>query len=107
MITKEKVTAGEVVASTIKYSNQTDSDRVFDIKAEVNVLNGKVSNINNGRISKKGSTEYVGGDFNCCESLNYFGFNANGLNQEEIEMAVKSALTFISDVKESIESKED
>lgn len=99
-----KVTAGEVVSSTRKYSNVDDTTRVFNIKADVNIQNGKVANINEGSLNLKDSDAYKNANFSCGQNMSYFAFNSNGLTMTEIQEAVTAILTFITDVDKNVES---
>lgn len=105
MATKDtKVTAGQVVSATVKYTNLDDETRKFDISADVNIQDKKVTNFNSGVVSKKESVDYGNANFGAAQDLSYFSFNSNGLNMEETKEAVSSVLAFIEDVKENVES---
>lgn len=45
-----KVKSNGVIAATVKYNNDVDSERVYDIHAEVKFLNGSVTNIDSGEV---------------------------------------------------------
>ena len=50
----DKFQIKELVAATYVVDNSTDADRTFAISAEVNVSNGSVQNIQNGRVTELG-----------------------------------------------------
>lgn len=105
MATNEiKVTAGEVVSSTRKYSNTEDGKRVFDIKADVNISNGKVTNFSNGSLVKRDKPDHEGNaNFSSGIDYNYFSFNSGNLSAEETKEAVLAVLQFMSDVEQVAE----
>lgn len=103
--TTQKVTAGDVVSATVKYTNEADSRRKFNIDCEVGISNGKVIGFSNGRFTKKDSTEYANGNFNAGADNAYIGFNCNGLTTEESKEAFGAVLAFMEDVKASVNQK--
>lgn len=106
MATREtKVTAGEVVSETVRYTNKDDDSRIFDITADVYIQDKKVTNFNQGSLTKTDSQNYGSANFNAGSNLNYFNFNSNGFNEDEVKQAVNDVLVFISKVEENIESK--
>ena len=48
----DKFQIKELVAATYVVDNSTDANRTFDISAEVNVSNGSVQNIQNGKVTE-------------------------------------------------------
>lgn len=94
-----KVTAGEVVASTQKYSNVDDDSRLYDIVVDVNIQNGKPVNFNNGTVTaREGGNGYLA-SFNSGENYQYFGFSAGNSDAEEIKALVGLVLEFIDNVE--------
>ena len=108
MATKEtKVTAGAVVSSTRKYSNEDDATRVFNISADVNIRNGKVENINSGSLVTKESTNIGSANFSCGNDFNYFSFNSNNMPVENTKEAFNAVLQFVKDVESDVASLTD
>lgn len=106
METNQKITAGEVVSSTRKYSNINDGTRLFNIEADVNIQNGKVTNFNSGTLTRKEANAYGNANFSAGNNLDYFAFNSNGLNASEVKDALDAIMDFMSNVKENVESLE-
>lgn len=105
MATKEtKVTAGEVVSATVKYTNFDDEARRFNISADVNIQNKKATNFNTGVVSKIAEADYGNANFSAGQDLNYFSFNSNGLKDVEVKAALDDTLAFIANVQKSVES---
>lgn len=102
--TDSKVTAGAIVSATVKYTNFDDASRTFNISAEVNIQDKKVTNFNSGSISKKDSTDYNNANFSAGKGLNYFSFNSNNLSAEDVKEAIIATLGFIADVEENVDS---
>lgn len=102
----KKVTAGDVVSATVKYTNKDNADRKFDISADVNISNGKVTNFNNGELRKKDSSEFSNANFNSSGDNAYFNYNCNNLSEEESKEAFVAIYDFISDVNRSVTTKE-
>lgn len=46
----------KLIAATYVVDNSSDADRAFAISAEVNVSNGSVKNIQNGKVEGPGNT---------------------------------------------------
>lgn len=106
MATKDtKVTAGDVVSATIKFTNKDDVDRKFDISAEVNIQDKNIVSYNNGYVTIKDSQDNGNANFNAGTDFNYFSFNSNGFNALDVKEAVGAVITFIEDVKTNIEKQ--
>lgn len=104
MATKNtKITVGNIVSSTRKYSNVDDAERVFNIHAEVNIKEGKTVGFNLGTLNRKNSDTYGNATFNCGQDVNHFSFNSNGLSKEEIKEAVNAIVDFINEVDKNVE----
>lgn len=104
MATREKVTPGEVVSAKVRYTNQDDTTRKFNITADVNISNKKATNFENGNITRKESTEYGNANFHVGENLNFLSFNSNGLNITDARNAFDAMLVFIEAVNVNVES---
>ena len=50
----DKFQIKNLIAATYVVDNSTDANRTFDISAEVNVSNGSVLNIQNGKVTELG-----------------------------------------------------
>lgn len=50
----DKFQIKNLIAATYVVDNSTDANRTFDISAEVNVSNGSVQNIQNGKVTALG-----------------------------------------------------
>lgn len=101
---EKKVTAGQVVSATVKYTNLDDESRKFNISADVNIQDKKVTNFNSGTVVKKDTTDYGNANFNAGQGLTYFGFSSNNLNAEELKEAIGATLAFIADVEKNVET---
>lgn len=105
MATKNtKVTAGEIVSSTRKYSNAEDENRKFNISVDVIIKDGKATNFNSGTFSRTDTDSYGNGNFNCGSNLSFFSFNTNGLSLEETKEAFNAVYSFIEGVNADVES---
>lgn len=103
MATKvNKVTAGEVVSATRKYSNKDDADRRFNISADVNIRNGNAVHFNNGSLTSV--VEPASGSANFSKGEGWFSLNANNLTDNEAKEAFDAILDFIAYVNEDVES---
>lgn len=99
-----KVTAGEVVSATVKYTNLDDDSRKFNISADVNIQNKKATGFNSGAVAKKDSTDYSNATFSAGQDFNYFSFNSNNLKEGDIKEALEETLAFIANVQKNVES---
>lgn len=105
MATKDnKVTQGEIVSATVRFTNFDDVERKFNISADVNIQDKKVASFQNGSIGRRDSSEYGSGNFSAGADFNYFSFNTNGFKAEEIKEVLAASLEFIGDVNTSVES---
>lgn len=96
------VTAGEVVSATRKYSNKDNAGRKFNISADVNISNGKVTSINNGTFTK--ADEPTNGSGNFSKGENWMSVNFNNFSEYSIKEAFEAILDFEKDVNESVNS---
>lgn len=97
-----KVTAGDIVSATRRYSNKDNADRKFNISADVNIQNGKAVNFNNGSVTKK--DEPVNGSANFSKGEGWLSFNSNNLSDAETKSAFSDVMDFMSDVESNVES---
>lgn len=102
--TENKVTAGEVVSATQKFTNYEDSSRRFNISVEAIIRDKKVSIFNSGALTSRDISSRGNANFSCGENLNFFAFNSNDLTAAEIKEAVDAVIAFIEDVKETVET---
>lgn len=102
---ESKVTMDGLVSATLKYSNKDDSNRTFDISADVNISNGKVTNYNNGNVLKKDGTS-GNANFSAGNEGDYFNFNANNWDKETVLKAMESIYAFMEKVSESIKENQ-
>lgn len=56
----QTVTAEDLLSATVKYSNNEDANRTYDISANVNIRNGKVSSFDSGEVRKESSVTASG-----------------------------------------------
>lgn len=101
--TNNKVTAGEIISATQRFSNIGDPDRKYDISADVNFDNGKVQNFNTGVVKPVGEEGMKQASFNASASLSYFNFSTNSVEAADIKDYLDAALNFMAEVK-SIET---
>lgn len=101
---KTNVTAGDYVSATRKYSNKDNSERKFNISADVNIADGKVTNVNNGSVTK--IDEPTNGSANFSKGEGWVSFNANNLSEKDTREAFEAAMDFVKDVNESVTSME-
>ena len=99
---ENKVTPGEVVSSTRKYSNKDNTTRKYIICADVDIRNGKAVNFSNGSLITKDVP--TSGSANFSKGENWFNFNANNLSEEDTKGAFDAVMEFIEDVTKDIES---
>lgn len=97
--TDSKVTPGEIIASTQRFSNQNDDTRKYDISVDVNISGGVVQNFNTGTIKQKDSEGYGNATFSSNAELSYFNFSSNSLSEAQIKESLNAALEFINDIK--------
>lgn len=101
------VTAGEVVSATVRYTNEDDSTREFNIKADVNITNKEVSSFNSGEVRKL--NEEMGmtlATFNASgNTASYFNISFNNATDEEMNKILSAVISFVKDVKENVDSK--
>lgn len=103
MATNTNVTAGDFVSATRKYSNKDNAERLFNISADVNIANGKVTSINNGSLTK--ASEPTNGSANFSKGENWISYNANNLSDSDAKQAFDAILEFVKDVEESVTSQ--
>lgn len=96
------VTAGDFLSITRKYSNKDKEGRIFDVSADVNIANGKVTAFQNGSFTKTDDPSKGSGNFT--KSENWLSFNANNLADAEMSLAFNSVMEFTKDVAESVKS---
>lgn len=101
-----KVTAGKVVSATVRYSNTGNSARAWDITADVNVNNEKVTSFNSGEVKRKDSTDGMSiANFNASGSgISYFNISYSNATKEEAKEILTDVIDFMGDVEESIKS---
>ena len=100
--TDTKVTPGEIVSSTRKYSNKDDSSRRFDISADVNIQNGSVTNFNNGQLTADNSKSA-----NFSKGEGWFAFNSSQLEGSDLKEAFEATLDFIQNVNDNVNSNQE
>lgn len=106
--TDRKVSAGDIISATVKYTNKDDAARGFDISANVGIGNGTVNSFDSGEVrpvrdtSLPGTEESVSAQFRSYspESLSV-DFNATPETAQDILAAIYA---FMSDVKSSAET---
>lgn len=96
------VTAGDFVSATRKYSNKDNTQRKFNITADVNIANGKVTAFNNGSLTKV--DEPTNGSGNFSKGENWMSFNSNNLSDNDSKEAFEALIDFVKDVNESVTS---
>lgn len=96
-----KVTAGDYVSATRKYSNREDDSRKFDINANVNIAYGKVTNFTNGSLVKREDPTNGSATFSKGES--WISFNVNNMTEEEAREAFNAVADFFEAVNSSVE----
>lgn len=106
MATSEtKVTAGQILSATVKYNNNDDASRVYDISANVRIENGTAQSFDSGEVRAKGSTaDTMTGEY---ASFNSWGENElsmtfNNATPEKRTAMLNAVNAFIADVKASI-----
>lgn len=96
------VTAGQTISATIRYSNKDASARVYDIEADVNISEDKVSNFNNGTVRDKGSDTMV----TLCNfsgmPTSYFSLGFSEVDKEKAQKILEAIYSFIGDVEASV-----
>lgn len=100
-----KVTAGEVVSATVKYTNKDDEARKFDITADVNIADKKVTNFNNGELRKRDNVDFTNANFSSSGDYTYLNYNCNQLTAEESKEAFTAIYEFMEDVNKNVTSK--
>ena len=103
MATNTNVTAGDFVSATRKYSNKDNAERLFNISADVNIANGRVTNFNNGSLTK--ASEPTNGSANFSKGENWISYNANNLSDNDSKEAFEAVIDFVKDVNESVTSQ--
>lgn len=106
--TDRKVSAGDIISATVRYTNKDDAGRSFDISANVGVSNGTVNSFDSGEVrpvrdtSLPGTEESVSAQFRSYspESLGV-DFHAAPETAQDILVAIYE---FISDVRSSAET---
>lgn len=100
------VTAGDVVAATVKYSNKDNASRQFDITADVDVRDKRVQNIQNGQVAAKGSDTMQGGASATFStwSENAVNYNVNQADRETQAAMFAEVQDFIAGVRASVEA---
>lgn len=106
MATSEtKVTAGQILSATVKYNNNDDASRVYDITSNVRIENGAAQSFDSGELRVKNSTaDTMTGEY---ASFNSWGENElsmtfNNANPEKRTAMLTAVNAFIADVKASI-----
>lgn len=94
----EKVAYQSLVSATVKMSNSVDTQKVYDIEADVNMSGNTVSGFNSGFV-KKGGVQVA--TFNSYGNTN---LNVNhNVEDAEGRCAVTAAISaFIEDVKSKV-----
>lgn len=106
--TEKKVSAGDIISATVKYTNKDDAGRSFDISANVGISKGTVNSFDSGEVcpvknpSLPGVEEPISAQFRSYspESLSV-DFNTSLETAPDILAAI---CAFISDVKSSAEA---
>ena len=99
------VTAGDFVAATRKYSNKDEEGRKFDISADVNISNGKVTSFSNGMLVKREDPSYGTGNFSRGDGDTWMSFNLSNFNISESKEAFNAVLDFVEAVNEDVKSQ--
>lgn len=95
------VSMKNVVSATVKYSNENDMNRLFDISADFDVRKDKVASVSNGSVAYINNETAGNGDFSMYgESGMTFNLNVNDKG-DAIDM-VAAVYDFIKDVKTNI-----
>lgn len=106
--TDSKVTVGEIVSATVKYSNKDDASRVYDISADVRIENGTAQSFDNGMVQPLGQNSDGMGvsdaTFNSW-SENNASITFNNSDSEKAVAITAAVYAFMADVKASIVSK--
>lgn len=104
-MTADKVTAGDIVSATVKYSNQDDASREFDIFANVSITGKDVSSIDGGIVNNKGGNISVA-TFNCgADANNYCNIYFTNVKSEKAQQITGAIYSFVKDVLENVKSK--
>lgn len=96
-----KVSYVDLKSAVVEMSNSVDSERSYDITANVNVTNGNsVGSVDNGIVKSVGE-ENVVATFSSWGSQN-LSLNFNGLDAANYCDCVESIKSFIEDVKTEV-----
>lgn len=110
MPTSYNVTPDGVKSATIGYSNKNESGREWDINADVQISDGKVSNYGNGEIRRTRIDEETGNiptaNFNSSVGGSYFSITfSNATPEQRVEM-LNAIETFMQSVAENVKNYE-
>lgn len=100
---QKAVTAETLISATVKYNNNDDSARAYDISADVTMQNGAVQNIQSGVVREKGTQD---GMMNLATFNTWTENNMSVTFQTVDNTQVLDAINkFIKDVKEAVKTK--
>ena len=95
-----KFTIEKLIATTYVVDNSTDTNRAFAISAEVNVSNGSVKNIQNGKVDGLGEAPQHFADFNDYGSLSSSIYDTNSdVRREDVFSAISEFCTTLRNSK--------
>lgn len=103
----ENVTAGKTVSATVQYSNLNDSARLFDIAAEVNISEEKVTGFQNGVARLREEPTDVTGNVPVVSfggnPENYFNIGLTYIGEDKALQAMTAIYEFMASVRHSVE----
>lgn len=99
----QKVTAGELISATVKYNNNDDANRAFNIEAEVSINNGTVTNFNSGVVRRKNEENGANVATFGSWSDNQLNVDFQNLSTREESLQILTAIyDFRTDVKNTV-----
>lgn len=90
----ENLTKGEIIRQTIRVSNASDTEKMYDIQADVTYLRGVLSDAQNGLVIYEGNevATFYAGNAEGHLSVNFSGCSINkGMVLDSIDAFVKNA----------------
>ena len=100
----EKVTQEKVISSTIQYSNASNSDRIFDIAADVSIQNYEPIGYSNGILRQRDADPMSSkiASFSSDGKM-WLNISLSNFNKEESVVVLEAVYAFMDGVKASVE----